>query len=87
MELFLSFTVLFCNSFFKEEWQRLLQSPMKPVWLRIDFDKWKIEDSDNEEKNPNEEEDIEQQLKVANFIQILVFHFFSISSSAVMQKL
>ena len=51
-----------------EEWQRLLESPMKPVWLRIDFDKWKIDDSDDDkEKNPSqeeEEEDIEQQLKV-----------------------
>ena len=38
---------------------------MKPVWLRIDFDKWKIDDSDNEEKENNQnEEDIEQQLKV-----------------------
>ena len=31
---------------------------MKPAWLKVDFDKWKIEDS--EEEAPNEDEDLNQ---------------------------
>lgn len=33
-----------------EEWPRLLKEKQKPVWLKVDFEKWKFEDSDDESK-------------------------------------
>ncbi|XP_066923689.1 very-long-chain (3R)-3-hydroxyacyl-CoA dehydratase-like isoform X2 [Clytia hemisphaerica] len=49
-----------------DEWPRLLKATMKPVWLRIDFDRWKIDDSEDE-KQTAEDEDVEQQLKKISF--------------------
>lgn len=31
-------------------WPRLTATPQKPVWLKIDFDRWKMEDVDDEEE-------------------------------------
>lgn len=36
-------------------WPRLTSQPQKPSWLKIDFDKWKSEDMDD---NDNEKRDI-----------------------------
>lgn len=36
-------------------WPRLLSYPQKPSWLKIDFDKWKSEDLDD---NEDEKRDI-----------------------------
>jgi len=40
-----------CNSW----WPRLTSQPQKPSWLKIDFDKWKSEDMDD---NEDEKRDI-----------------------------
>ena len=39
--------VFFCL-FYKDDWPRLLKDKMKPGWLRIDFDKWIVDDSDQD---------------------------------------
>lgn len=31
-------------------WPRLIVTPAKPAWLKIDFDRWKSEDMDDEEE-------------------------------------
>ena len=31
-------------------WPRVTAAPTKPAWLKIDFDKWKSEDMDDEEE-------------------------------------
>lgn len=36
----------------KESWPRLLKNQQKPGWLKIDFDKMSVEDSEPEEKEP-----------------------------------
>lgn len=39
-------------------WPRLTGSPQKPVWLKIDFDKWRTDDPDIDgEENRNVIED------------------------------
>lgn len=38
-------------------WPRLTCQPQKPSWLKIDFDKWKTEDIDD---NDDEKRDIQQ---------------------------
>eukprot|EP00112_Aurelia_sp_Birch-Aquarium-sp1_P020432 Seg527.5 transcript_id=Seg527.5/GoldUCD/mRNA.D3Y31 product=Very-long-chain protein_id=Seg527.5/GoldUCD/D3Y31 len=36
----------------KESWPRLLKEEAKPGWLKLDFDKMSIDDSENEEREP-----------------------------------
>lgn len=45
---------MYILSFFVEEWPRLLKSEQKPGWLKIDFDKLRLEDSDKEEEDETE---------------------------------
>lgn len=47
---------------FVDDWPRLLLAEMKPVWLRIDFDKWKIESSEDDN-------DLENQIDVSILAQ------------------
>lgn len=48
-----------------EEWPRLLKQEKKPVWLRVDFDKWKVEDSEEEKEDGG----ISDQIKKISFEQ------------------
>ena len=32
-------------------WPRLTRSPQKPAWLKVDFDKWKVNDPDIDDDN------------------------------------
>jgi len=50
---------------------------MKPVWLRIDFDKWKLDDSDEEKEKEMNDEDLEQQINVLNMTYFLFIIFFN----------
>ena len=53
----------------KQEWPRLLKSKEKPGWLRIDFDKWKIEESEEEPNNEDYINKISFEQRIANEVE------------------